>query len=277
MSRKRANWSGRIWKRALRSLLLVTKGLYQALNSGKGSAKHQVVFVAGAQRSGTNMLMDVLERSYETAVYHETDARAFDNYSMRPIPVIHRLIASENAPRIVIKALCESQDLPGLLAEFKPAKAIWVVRHFDDVVNSMNISFPNQKNMMLSLRKDREAGGWRTQGMSDETYRHVLPQIDEDMSPATAAALQWYLRNRLFFELGLNTRNDVLLVAYENLAQNPVAAFRRIAEFIGIEPTEFMTKHVHARSVGKRPSPDLSAETRRLCEELWDRFCAPQD
>jgi hypothetical protein len=138
----------------------------------------------------------------------------------------------------------------------------------------MNISFPNQKKLILSLKKDRHAGGWRTQGMSDRTYREILPHINEDMSAATAAALQWYVRNQLFFELNLVDRNDILLVAYENLVQDPSSAFERIAQFVEIKPTAFMTRHVHARSVRKNPSPDLSTETRTLCEGLWERFAA---
>jgi hypothetical protein len=215
------------------------------------------------------MLMDVLERSLETAVYHETDSRAFDNYLMQPRPVIQQLIAAENAPVTVIKALCESHQLPDLLAQFCPAKAIWVVRHFDDVTNSMALSFPKQKRFMLDLRHNRHAGGWRSQGMSDETYHELLPHIHEDMSPATAAALQWYLRNRLFLELNLNDRDEVLLINYEKLAQEPAETFQRIAEFIEIERTRFMIAGIHARSIGKRPTPDISTGARELCDRLW--------
>ncbi len=50
------------------------------------------VLVAGVQRSGTNMLMDVLERSWDTDLYHEMDVRSFDIYEMRPRSVIHALM-----------------------------------------------------------------------------------------------------------------------------------------------------------------------------------------
>src|SRR5688572_22752173 len=41
------------------------------------------VFVAGVHRSGTNMMMDILERSWETDVLHESDSRAFEDNLMR--------------------------------------------------------------------------------------------------------------------------------------------------------------------------------------------------
>jgi hypothetical protein len=232
----------------------------------------QVVFVGGAQRSGTNMLMDVLERSFETDVYHETDPRAFDEYLMLPRPIIHRLVEGSPASRVVVKALCESQDIPELLDEFQPARGIWVVRHFDDVANSMNVSFPHHKKLMLKVAAEPTAGAWRTQKMSDETYAQIRPLIDEAMTDATAAALQWYLRNRLFFELEMHRHPQVLLVFYEDLVSDPETAFRRISAFMGIETTPFMIRHVHARSIRKRPSPALSAAAKELCKELWQQF-----
>ena len=74
-----------------RHILLGSK--YAAQRMTQKPSQKLTVFVAGVQRSGTNMLMDALERSFETDVYHERDPRAFDNYLMRPPEVIARLHA----------------------------------------------------------------------------------------------------------------------------------------------------------------------------------------
>src|SRR5215813_11979618 len=116
---------------------LLKKQMVQTLHSAHNkSATKQAVFVAGVQRSGTNMMMDVLEQSYDTDVYHETDNRAFEDYEMRPRTVIHRLVNTSKASVVVIKALCELHEVRQLLDEFAPAKGIWIVRDFADVVNS---------------------------------------------------------------------------------------------------------------------------------------------
>ena len=83
-----------------------------------------VVFVAGVQRSGTNMITDVLRRSVETDVYHETDPRAFEDYEMRPLSVIRNLVDQSPARVIVFKCLCELQDLRQLLDAFPSALAL---------------------------------------------------------------------------------------------------------------------------------------------------------
>jgi hypothetical protein len=171
-----------------------------------------------------------------------------------------------------VKALCESDQISELLEEFSPARAIWVLRHYDDVANSMNVSFPRQIEFMRHLKVDRTIGGWRTRGMSDSTYEIVQAQMETEMTAATAAALQWFMRNRLFFDQKLEKRSDVLLVSYENLVQAPEATFQGITEFIGIRFIGRMTAKVHARSVKRRPTPEISNGTRMICEGLWRNF-----
>ena len=88
-------------------------------------SEQTVVYVAGQQRSGTNMLMNVLDRHWRTDVYHETDARAFECYQMRDIEVIRALVKRSSARLVVFKALCELQRLRDLLDAFPKARALW--------------------------------------------------------------------------------------------------------------------------------------------------------
>ncbi len=88
---------------------VLSKQLRQRLKYGIGEQLNnkQCVFVAGVQRSGTNMLMDIMERSMETDVYHERDHRAFQSYEMKLTDVIHQIFKKSISPVFVIKALCE--------------------------------------------------------------------------------------------------------------------------------------------------------------------------
>ena len=92
------------------------------------------VFVAGMQRSGTNLLMDVLDASAVTQVLHETDPRAFDHYEMRDVSIIKQLAEKCPAPVFVIKALCELDRISFLMDIFQPAQTLWVVRDRKSVV-----------------------------------------------------------------------------------------------------------------------------------------------
>ncbi len=91
------------------------------------------------------------------------------------------------------------------------------------------------------------------------------------MTPESAAAIFWYIRNSLFFEQGLDSRHDVMLVAYEELVSSPSRTLSRICDFIGISYEDRIAKDVHIRSVGKCHSK-VSNEIEVICEEMYQRF-----
>ncbi len=265
--------TSRIYARAKRAAFLGTKTVVQTLAASLArKSDKRAVFIAGHQRSGTNMLMDVLERSYETDVYHERDPRAFDHYRMRELPVILDLYDRSKARRFVIKALCELQDLPELMQAFPGARAIWLVRNYDDVVNSAVRSFPDFAKYAQLLADAPEMTGWRGQGMSPETRAIVRSVIHPDITETSAAALQWYVRNILFFERGLDQNPEVLLLQYEDLVTNPELELSRLFEFIGIRYDPALSKPVFATSIGKTRAPAIDPPIRELCDALTQRF-----
>lgn len=256
-------------ERAERSALLLAKGVRQRVASKPVSL---LVFVAGMQRSGTNMLMDVLERSWLTDLYHETDSRAFDTYEMRQRPVIHALVLRSRAPVFVIKALCELDQIKSLLDEFTPAKSVWVVRDYNDAVSSALVSFRNFTHQVGRIATDRNSDGWRGRGMSDMTHMLVRRLYTPEMNDATAAALIWYFRNVLYFEQSLQHDPRVLLAHYEDMVTAPEREFSRIFDFLGLEYSPFVIRKVFASSIRRRPLPPIAEPVRELCEELAQRM-----
>lgn len=251
--------------------LLLAKKARQLVGNAKPAS---CVFIAGRQRSGTNMLMDVLERSMETDVYHESDARAFDNYEMRPRPVIHQLIADSRAPQFIIKALCESDQLKDLLDEFAPAKSVWMVRDYNDAVSSALVSFNNFAARVGRIAQDRLSSGWVGRGMSDETHALVRTLYTSEMDDATAAALIWYFRNILYFEQNLHQDKRLILAHYENMVTAPQIEFPRIFDFLGLDYSPFVSRKVFASSIRRREPPAIAAPVRELCIALTQRLQA---
>ncbi len=267
------------WKRmqanAGHSWLLASKALSHRVRRllGRGLNGKRYVFVAGMQRSGTNMIMDVLERSYEADVYHERDPRAFDNYEMRDRAVIHRLAERSAAPVFVIKALCELQELRSLMDEFAPAKVVWVMRNYEDVVNSMLVSFRNQAKQVQRIVANRDdKGWWLGRGMSDETYALLKELVHADINDASASALQWYFRNVLFFEQGLDADPRVMAVSYESLVTDPQLQFKRIFDFLNLRFTPQVASIIFASSIRRRNPPEIEPAIRRVCEEMSARI-----
>ncbi|RLQ20758.1 sulfotransferase family protein [Seongchinamella sediminis] len=256
----------------LRRLFVMRKTVGQALSAGRNRAGQHVAFIAGVQRSGTNMMMDVLERSAETDVYHERDRRAFDNYQMRQPAVIHSLLRRSRGRCFVIKSLCELQHLQRLMEEFTPARTVWIVRDYRDVVNSMCKSFGNQGKQVKRIAVDRDADGWQGQGMSDATHALVRDHVHDAISDPSAAALIWYFRNQLYFDQGLDGDPRVLLVRYESLVTQPEPEFRRIFAFLDLAYRRGHSRKVVPHSIRKAREPDIEQPIRDLCEAMMGRF-----
>jgi hypothetical protein len=232
----------------------------------------QNVFVAGMQRSGTNLLMDVLDASAETQVFHETDPRAFEQYEMRDLAVIQQLVKACPAPVFVIKALCELDRIRSLMETFTPAKTLWVVRDWRDSVNSAIKSFPNFVPQWGRLANGY-AKDWRGRGMSPATRELLAAMYRPEASEAEGAAIMWFYRNALFFEQQLAADSRVRVVFYEDLVQQPMREVASVYEFLGLEGfNEQVARRIHAHSVKHRSPPGISPGVASLCDELLARF-----
>lgn len=253
--------------------LLINKYFYHNIcNLFSGSNGKKAVFIAGVQRSGTNMLMDVMERSYETDVYHERDQRAFDNYLMRDIEIVRRLYNKSRASIFIIKTLCELQRLPVLMNEFSSSKTVWINRNYEDVVNSMLVSFKNQSIQVNRIAKDRYSDGWLSAGMSDLTHSILCKRVHPDLDNASAAALIWYFRSILFFEQDFDKSSDVMLVQYEELVSDPQSQFKHIFDFIELEYAYKVSNMVTPNSIRRGSVPVIEPEIRMICDELMQKF-----
>jgi sulfotransferase family protein len=250
---------------------LASKVAYQWL---RPSHPRQVVFVAGMQRSGTNMLMDRLERSFATDVFHERDRRAFNNYRMRDRGVIHGLVNRSKARSFAIKALCELEQLAGLMDEFAPAKTVWIVRDYRDAVRSALASFGNFTKQVARIVADRLVDDWRAGGMSEATHRRVSALWHPQMSEASAAALIWYFRNVLFFQQGFDSDRRVRLVSYEALVQSPQEECAAVFHFLALPYSAWITRGIFASSIRHQPVPGIEPAVAELCEGLLTKFAA---
>ena len=234
----------------------------------------QHVFVAGMQRSGTNLLMDVLDASADTQVFHETDPRAFERYEMRDLAVIRKLAGKCPAPVFVIKALCELDRIKPLMETFAPAKTLWVVRDWRDSVNSAIKSFGNFVPQWKRLAHG-DAADWRGRGMSSATRELLAAMYHPDASEAEGAAIMWLYRNALFFEQQLDVDARVRLVFYEDLVQQPMREVAAVYDFLGLKGfSQGVAGRIHSRSVKHRSPSGISPAVSALCDDLLTRFRA---
>ncbi len=235
-------------------------------------ARH--VFVAGMQRSGTNLLMDVLDASADTQVFHETDPRAFERYEMRDLAVIRALAQHCPAPVFVIKALCELDRIKPLMEAFVPAQTLWVVRDWRDSVHSAVKSFGNFVPQWARLLQG-DSSDWRGRGMSPATRELLAALYRPDASELEGAAIMWFYRNALFFEQQLGADPRVRVVFYEDLVQHPLREVAAVYDFLGLPGFNArVAGRIHARSVKHRNPSGIAPAVVSLCDELLARFRA---
>jgi len=95
--------------------------------------------------------------------------------------------------------------------------------------------------------------------------RHYAP----DMSPFDGAALFWYARNRLFFDLELPAEKRVMPLRYEDLVAEPAAAMTRVYAHAEVPfPGPALVADIHPRSVGLGRELELATEVEEACDRL---------
>ena len=233
------------------------------------------VFLVGLQRSGTNMIVRGLERAPEFEVYNENHRAAFWRFRLRPDPVIRRLVDDSRHPYVLFKPLCDAHRTPELLEGLgtrRPGRALWVYRSVDGRTRSAVAKFGDVN--LRALRKiaagDRDA--WQAQRLSPESLDLIASFDWTRMSATSAAALFWYVRNRLYFELGLDRRSDVLLVSYDAMLRDPAAEARRICAFLEFPYHPRLIAHVAPRAPATPGPLDIDPRVRARCEELAARL-----
>ena len=230
------------------------------------------VFVLGCQRSGTTMLLNVFEKSDEFSVFHEGNINAYKNYRIKPLSDIKNLIERSKKKYIVFKPINDLHLSNEFLELSKDARAIWIYRDFNDVVNSSIRKWGSaQREIILGIitgRKRHPGHDAIMDGISEEDMNFLTRFKNTEISSEDGAALLWYIRNRIFLEKSLHINPKVILVKYEDLVASPEESFGVIYKFIGCEFSRQYVQDVKASSVKKNPPPRLSAKIMEQCIAL---------
>jgi len=247
----------------------------RARRSFDARGARSALFVVGCQRSGTNMLAWTLERAPGAWVHHEHRwSAAFREYRLRPTPVLERLIARAPAPLVVFKPICDAHLTDRLLARHAGSRAVWIFRRYADVANSSVRNWPGHSRDILRwiVEGDTDLLGWRGERLAPDAIGFVREVYRPEMPDEAAAAVFWWLRNRFFFELGLDRDPRVQLVRYEALVSDGDEPFERLFAFAGLPFEPRFVEAVFESSVGKSPFPAIDPRITARCDELLSRL-----
>jgi hypothetical protein len=101
----------------------------------------------------------------------------------------------------------------------------------------------------------------------------IVKSIDlARLKEADGAALMWWVRNSLCFDLGLHRNARTMLWSYDRFVKSPEAGLKSLLAFIDANEDASMLKSVHRQSVGKEPAPRLDDFVQELCQSLYARL-----
>jgi hypothetical protein len=232
------------------------------------------VYLVGLQRSGTNMLVRGLDEAPEVEVRNENDKALFHRFRLRGDDVLTAALHRSRHTVVLVKPLCDSHRVDELLALTPGSRALWAWRDVDERARSEVAKFGEANLRALRAIAEGTSGTqWQGQRLDEETRALVAGFDYATMDPHTAAALFWYVRNDLYFRLGLNTRDDVLLVPYAGMLQDPEGTARRLCTHIGLPYRPEFVAEVAGAPPARAPLP-IDPRVRELCDDLTTRLTA---
>lgn len=250
--------------------------LFNYLKNKKAAKK--IFFICGCQRSGTTMLLNSLKRDSNAKIYGEfselSNCDKVYGIRLNPLPVVEKQISNDKEKLVVLKPLVESQNALDLLGYFKGSKAIWMYRHYKDVVlSNLNKWGVNNGIKDITPIYKNEPGNWRSENLPNSIRKTIVENYSQDMNPYDAAALFWYVRNSIYFELELDKNDNVLLCNYDYLVENPKKVFRLIYKFLGNDyPGDKLIRKITKNSIRKGNKITISPQIDGICSNLYKKL-----
>lgn len=262
-----------------RKLLVAGKEVHHLYHFAPGVEK-TILFIVGCQRSGTNLMERIFEHDLNTKVYPENSKLTVRDKPKRlrlnSLESVKVVLDKDRAALVVLKPLVESQNTLNLLDYFTGSKALWLYRRYKGVAHS-HVEKWGGENSINDLRAivERQPNNWRCENVSEELRDIVLEHFSDDMADYDAAALYWFVRNNLFFDLRLDRNPRVMICKYEDLAENPALITKTIYQFLGHEfPGNHIVSEVHQNSIKKGEDIQLSPNLEKRCTGLMERLDA---
>ncbi len=233
----------------------------------------RAVFAVGSGRSGTDLVVYCLGQSLDVAVLNEDNPAVFVNWRLRDLTMVRHQIARARADIALLKPIVETQRLRELLDAFPESRALFIVRHYHDTINSRVKFFGDSQRGMVEtwLATDFE----RFPALPASVRETVRAAWALDKSTTTAAAIGWLVINASYVYLQLHADTRVQLIHYEALVAESAPCLRRACAFIGIDYNDRMTREIYETSVRRSQPPELPPELEAACAALWITFSAP--
>jgi hypothetical protein len=236
-----------------------------------GKPDTRVVFIIGAQRSGTRVPLAALEGAPDVVTYREGARPYFRGVHLAPEDQLDRLIAACLFPVLVLKPLCESHRATELLGRFPESRLLWMFRGYQDTVASASLKWSSGIEAVERIVEGRlQPDDWRGGGLTPELLEAARRMYEPALTLPHANAILWYLRTRVLLDLDLFANPAVLVVKYEDLTTDPNAHFPRLFRFIGEPMKAAYLAPIRRASTRRVPALDIPRTVADACAAVFE-------
>lgn len=243
--------------------------------------KQQILMIVGCQRSGTSLVNRVFARDFNISVYRESSCLSSNDLThtgknklrLNTLQLVESNLLKDKSPTIVLKPLVESQNILSLLDFFPQSKALWMYRDYRDVSNS----FLNKFSQNVGIRNIKAIVNgndsfWYSESVAQSVRSTVIKHYSNDIQPADAIALFWYVRNMFFYELDLDVNPRVMMCRYEQMVEYPHEFISQVYSFLGKKFKSRNIWEVNSNSVYKGRSIEITEDIKNLCDGLLTKL-----
>lgn len=243
------------------------------LGFARGNPSKSPVLIAGLQRSGTTMLMNIFHLHPETDVFDEArESKAFFDFRIRSVDIVRQVIADGHFRFPCFKVIADSHVLPTIMRGLPDAKVIWMYREHSANAASRLKKFHHATAAIRAVCEGRLGGGWFAEGVSTAIRRSLQSLDRSGFSDFDYACLVWWARNQIYFDLGLAAEPRVRLLRYETLVVDPKSTMNGLFRWLDMPSSGQSMRFVHAQSLFKRDLPSLDPQVEMLCSGLQQRL-----
>jgi hypothetical protein len=248
----------------------------RAIHPGQPGQNKLILWIIACNRAGKTTVLNVLKNNPGTLIYNEGSEFAYHDYRIKPRTEIAQLIADTDEDLIVFELANDLQYADAFLNLYPNSRALWIFRNYRGVVRDAVAKWGTaQKDMIVGIGQGiRKHPGQQAiaEQMGPDTLSLVRAYSSMEISAEDGAALLWYTRNQLYFQLGLDKDPRVLLVNYEQLAATPREQGKRIFDFIACPFRPAYVRDIDASHIVKTPVLGLNPEIGALCDQLLQRL-----
>lgn len=233
--------------------------------------RSRALFVAGTPHGGTDALVAALHRCQQVWTW-TAGSRAFDGERLRAPDVVEALLWGTPADAVVFEVLHDVHLLDRVLEVHDGARAVWLARPWREVAEAAVAAAgdaPRKGVVALAEGSADEVGplGVRVPEAVAEQVRACGPA---DLSAASGAALDWYVRTSFLFTLQLDTDPRALVLDTPQLAADPSAGLARVLAHVGLTPRGDLPP-LSLPTAAPRAAVEVTGDVATLCDALWER------